>query len=220
MFLRILFLVSSIISIQVNAGQTTIPDYDTARSDYFWKLYSTGGEGVYCGQPVEAHRRSIEHTYPASWMVDFYQENGHPECVSRNNCPVPEYGFAEADLHNMWPAIANVNSSRGNHPFGELDDADNHHHSGFAERFDCEDFERSGGASPLVEPRDASKGELARSLLYMAAEYGFPLKGMKPMLERWNEEDPADFNEMWRNEAIFRLQGTRNRFITESYQRR
>lgn len=173
--------------------------------------------GGYCGQPIDAHPRYIEHVMPANWMVEQYRENGQPECIDRDDCPVSEYGFAEADLHNMWPAISNVNSSRRNHPLDELDDADNHHHSGFNERFNYSDFERRGGSNAAVEPRDSVKGELSRSLLYMSEEYGVPLRGMRAMLERWNQDDPADFREMWRNEAIFRLQGNRNRFITESY---
>ena len=51
----------------------------------------------------------------------------------------------------------------------------------------------------------------ARSLFYMKDE--FDLKGMLPMLKRWNRIDPPAEHEHWRNERIFELQGTRNKFI-------
>jgi len=47
----------------------------------------------------------------------------------------------------------------------------------------------------------------------MNDEYGFDLRGMLPMLKAWNRLDPPNEHEHWRNERIFALQGTRNKFI-------
>lgn len=66
---------------------------------------------------------------------------------------------------------------------------------------------------PAVEPRDAAKGDLARSILCMAITYGLPLRGMGPMLLRWHLNDPPDAHERWRNRRIYELQGTENPFI-------
>ena len=75
-----------------------------------------------------------------------------------------------------------INSSRSDHLYGEIEGE---------RRFTyCPEFERTYSPDPvLVEPRDSVKGNIARSLFYMHDEYGFDLKGMKPMLKRWNRLD-------------------------------
>lgn len=128
-------------------------------------------------------------------------------CENRH-CDAPGYGFAEADLHNLWPALSRINSSRSNHSFGELPGEENRRFTDI-----CEDYERSSAPNVLVEPRDKVKGELARSLLYMALEYDLPLGDQWPMLLRWHFEDPPTNHERWRNELISELQGTRNPFV-------
>ncbi len=145
---------------------------------------------------------TVEHAYPADWIAE---ARG---CENRDDCDDPTYQFASADLHNLWPAVGNINSSRGDRPFAEI--------PGETERrfIDiCPDYERTSGADAVVEPRDSVKGDLARSILYMAITYDLPLKGMGPMLRRWADDDPPDETERWRNYVIERLQGTRNAFI-------
>lgn len=42
------------------AGQTIIPDYDTARDDYFWtRLYVFGGVTVYCSHTFQAEQARL-----------------------------------------------------------------------------------------------------------------------------------------------------------------
>ena len=72
---------------------------------------------------------------------------------------------------------------------------------------------RKVNESIFIEPRNSVKGNIARSLFYMRTEYGYPLHGMKSMLKRWNRLGPPGEHEHWRNERIFELQGTRNKFI-------
>ena len=44
-----------------------------------------------------------------------------------------------------------------------------------------------------------------------------PLKGMKPMLKRQDRLDLPAEHEHWRNERLFELQGTRNKFVDNLY---
>ena len=96
------------------AGQTEIPNYDTARDDFFWpKLYSTGGFTLYCGGwfanaprldgrfPARAGL-NVEHVYPAASIAK------HLGCGTREQCPATseDFNFMEADLHNLYPAIS------------------------------------------------------------------------------------------------------------------
>lgn len=186
------------------AEQVVIPDYASARRDFFWKqLYTGGGSTLYCDTPFTAgERQTIEHVYPADWIAE------HFGCANRRECDNPHYRHAEADLHNLWPALGRINSSRGKLWFDELPGEQ-------ARRFTdiCADFEREKGRGAKVEPRDSVKGDIARSLLYMSEAYGLPLYGMEPMLLRWHHADPIDEIERWRNDVIAAIQHTRNRWI-------
>lgn len=190
------------------AEQNIINDYHDARDNYFYdKLYiGVVGESLYCGEsrPISVgNGRSLEHVMPADWMAE------HFGCPNRNECDNQTYKHAEGDLHNLWIAVRSINSSRSDNLFGEIDGE---------RRFDyCPKFERTYGSDVLVEPRDSVKGNIARSLFYMHDEYRFDLKGMKLMLKRWNRLDPPAEHEHWRNERIFELQGTRNKFIDNFY---
>ena len=143
--------------------------------------------------------------------------NRHPQlhhgCPNRNECPIEAYGFAEADRHNLWPAIGAINSSRGDKLFGEIPGNKRTLPPGVSD-LKC-DYERTTGADAVVEPRDAVKEEIARSLFYMHVEYGLELKGMLPMLKGWNAGDPPKSPERARNTRIEALQSMRNRFIDD-----
>jgi deoxyribonuclease-1 len=188
-------------------GQTVIRNYATAQRDFFWsQLYPNTGRDLYCNvRFFPGVRLTVEHVYAADWIAT------HHGCANRNDCPIPAYGFAEADLHNLWPAIGAVNSSRGDKLFGEIPGNKATLPPSVAD-LKC-DYERTTGADAIVEPRDTVKGEIARSLLYMHVEYGLDLKGMLPILKRWNTGDPPNFQERSRNKRIEELQGTRNQFI-------
>ena len=97
-------------------GQTTIPNYATAYRGFFWEqLYVDGGRDLYCNVRSREANGSPSST--------FTLRIGSPRITdarNRNECPVPAYGFAEADLHNLWQAIGAINSSRGDKRFGEI----------------------------------------------------------------------------------------------------
>lgn len=203
-----LLLLTLLLPTSLLAEQTVINDYDDARDNYFYDQIYIGnvGESLYCAEsrPISVGGgRSLEHVMPADWMAE------HFGCPNRNECDNQTYKHAEGDLHNLWLAVKSINSSRSDNLFGEIPD-----NKGEARFSYCPEFERTYSPNPvLVEPRDSVKGNIARSLFYMHDEYGFDLKGMKLMLKRWNRLDPPAEHEHWRNERIFELQGTRNKYI-------
>jgi deoxyribonuclease-1 len=193
-------------------GQHLIPDYATAQRSFFWtKLYMNGGKDLYCNvRFVPGQRLTVEHIYAADWIAD------HFDCPNRN-CSHPTYKRAEADLHNLWPALGAINSSRGKKLFGEILGERRTLPPSMAADSTC-DYERTtgrNGRDAIVEPRRAMRGEIARSLFYMHVEYELSLKGMLPMLKRWNMSDPPTNHEKWRNKQIEKLEGIRNRFIDD-----
>ena len=185
------------------ADQTQIPSYETARRIFWSELYPDGGWTLYCGARFNGRARSlnVEHVYPASWMAE------HLGCGSRRQCRETSERFnrMEADLHNLYPALATINRARSNYRFGDI--------PGEAREFgDC-DFERDRNAR-LAEPRPIARGNVARAIFYMRQEYGLPIPAqMLPILKAWNRKDPPSCQELRRNNRIEDLQGTRNRFI-------
>lgn len=186
------------------AEQTTIEDYEEARDDFFWPLLMVdGGTTLYCNIEFDSQGAlTVEHVYAAQWMAEAVG------CPNRNDCDSELFHHAEADLHNLWAAHRSINSSRGNRLFSEIPGEDRRRFTNV-----CEDYERTSGAEAVVEPQDQVKGDIARSILYMAFFYDFPLHGMGPMLLDWHFADPPDSEEVRRNNEIESLQGTRNPFI-------
>lgn len=177
--------------------------YEAVRDDVFWpQLYSEAYETLYCGTEKPAGTKvTVEHVYPASWMA------AANDCSGRDECPIEAYREASSDLHNLWPAEGRYNKSRGNQAFGEI--------PGEKSRFkdDPCDYERTSGKGAIVEPRDAVKGDIARSVLYMIHWYNLPDHAMLPLMVRWHIQDPPDAAERERNDKIEELQGNRNPFI-------
>ena len=163
--MRYIILLACCFPVLVFAEQTVINDYNDARDNYFYyQLYiGSVGESLYCGiqRPIFDHvgkNRRLEHVMPADWMAE------HFGCPNRD-CNNPIYKHAEGDLHNLWLAVKNINSSRSDHLFGETD-------QGEARFSYCPLFVRTYSPLPIiVEPRDSVKGNIARSLFYMKDEY-------------------------------------------------
>jgi len=123
------------------------------------------------------------------------------------------------DLHHLRATDVSVNSSRGNLDF---DNGGVNHLEATECKYDSDSW----------EPRDSVKGDIARTLFYMAVRYGGdngeidlelnekvnnnkdPYMGKLSVLLKWNEQDPVDDLERKRNEVIFtKYQHNRNPFI-------
>ena len=172
----------------------------------FWRtLYPDGGEGLYCGVSFPARDRAynIEHVYPMAWVTRALR------CGDRHRCrkKSPKFNEIESDMHNMYPARKDLNRERGAHPYREI--RGEHR----VER-GC-DMEIDHRAR-VVEPRPASRGNIARAMLYMEDRYGLELyERQRRQLLRWHREDPVDAHERWRNRRIAEVQGRRNHWIED-----
>ena len=126
----------------VAAQQSAFDNYAHVQRNVFWaKLYACGGTTLYCGLPFAAGEKSvdgrdltIEHAYPADWIAT------HHGCENRKSCKVEAYGRAAADLHNLWPATANINSSRQDQSPGEIPGEQQRRFQDY-----CPDYERTRG---------------------------------------------------------------------------
>ena len=113
-----------------------------------------------------------------------------------------------SNLHNLVPAIGEVNRSRSNYSFTVYDENSN-----------CKKEARNYGACEikisnecdLVEPPPHTRGAIARIYLYMWEEYKFELaKEQKDMFKLWDEAYPVTEWECERDRLIAVEQGERN----------
>ncbi len=171
----------------------------------FWsQLYADGGNTLYCNRPFgsrKGRRINIEHVFPMGWVAKAL------DCGSRSQCRAssPRFNRIEADMHNLYPALARINKARGSRAFGRV--------PGEPRRFGSCDFEIDP-QKRRVEPRPAVRGNIARAMLYMQTRYGlrlFPRQAR--LLRQWHRDDPPDHEELRRNRVIERIQGERNPFI-------
>ena len=133
-----------------------------------------------------------------------------------------------SDMHHLYPVRDNVNSSRGNLPYGEVPD----------DRADAwYTLDLSQSAIPTVhperwsergnghwEPRDDDKGNVARAVFYVYALYEPSTRAsggdaffaeMRPTLLQWTRLDPVDAEETNRSAWIATQQGTPNPFVLD-----
>lgn len=192
--------------VEVAAEQTRTSDYERARWLFWNELYVGGGKTLYCGEPFSAkHRRglNIEHVFPMGWVT---KELG---CGQRKQCRGNSKRFnrIEADLHNLYPSRVDVNDARGSYRFGLL--------PGERRIFGECDFEFDERRR-IVEPRPASRGEIARAMFYMKEAYGLTIfRKSGELLKQWHRQDMPSKHEKWRNDRIEQIQGTRNMFVDD-----
>ncbi|MCW8945423.1 MAG: endonuclease [Sedimenticola sp.] len=185
-------------------GQQVFKEYFEALPVFWERIYPKGGQTLYCGEKFGSyHGRSIniEHVYPMGWAM---RDQG---CRSRKLCRESSKRFnqIEADMHNLYPSRADINKARSSFPFAVI--------AGEKRNFGRCDFEFHS-RQRTVEPRPASRGNIARAMLYMHDTYGLTLfKRQGELMKKWNREDPPDNEERRRNNLIAKHQGTRNRFI-------
>lgn len=177
---------------------------------------------------ARAERIEWEHAVPAAAFGHSFAEwrDGHPKCVDHRGkafhgrrcarLASPEFSRIEADLHNLFPVVGEVNGLRGDLPMGVLDPPEGaHRHIGGARSFKfgaCQSAIESG----VFLPRREVRGDLARAYKYMAKSY--PDRHLlddahRPVFDAWDKSDPPDAWERERNKRIAEKQGNANTFI-------
>jgi deoxyribonuclease-1 len=201
--LRLILTSIALLSLSPLIARANDSTYKKVVDELFWpKLYKDDFTTLYCDIKGDSRRdMSVEHVYPASWIAEAFG------CKSSSKCENDKYKEASSDLHNLWPAKQKYISNRRNVPFGEIPDE--------KKRFkdDKCDFERTSGKDAVVEPRDAVKGQIARSYLHMIHWYDLPAKDILPLMLKWHLKYKPTEAEINRQDLIEKLQGRRNEFI-------
>jgi len=204
-WLRSLILLLALGAAQASAASEDRPwlrQYKQALRGLWSEVYREGGKTLYCGAHFgrdKGTRINAEHVFPMSWVA---RELG---CGTRSHCrnTSPAFNRIEDDLHNIFPALAEINEARGARRYGEI--------PGEARAYGSCDVEIRGRE---IEPGPQVRGDIARAMFYMRQRYGLPIyRRQAELLARWNREDPPDATERARNDRIQRIQGRRNPYI-------
>ena len=164
-----------------------------------------------------ANRIEWEHMIPAENFGRQFPcwREGNSECVKTNGksykgrrCCTKvnqKYRIMQADMHNLFPAVGELNGDRSNFRF---------------------DFEAANGGQygeckfdVLFKQRRARvkediRGIIARNYLYFNKHYGMKLSKQElNKFNAWNKQYPADKWEIERNKLIAKKQGNLNPFI-------
>lgn len=186
--------------------QTRFPLYDRDARDAFWEIHRNGGATIYCSAQFDGKARrttrsalpvNIEHAVPQAQMKEIEGAGG--------------------DLHNLWPAILEVNTARQH---WRLVDNIPGETALFARRAEPElaacDFElQETGGEPVVEPAPSARGPLARAILHMSLAYP-AIRTRTSEFEQflaWHAAHPVSEEERRRNDEIERVTGVRNGFV-------
>jgi len=152
-----------------------------------------------------SERIEWEHVVPA-WhfghQLRCWQNGGRRSCRQTNT----KFKQMEADMHNLVPAIGEINGDRSNYKYAMIEGE---------ERVYGKVNMEIKFSDKRAEPREKIFGDIARTYFYMRDRYGLRIgKSQEKMLIAWNNIDPVDRWEKKKNKIIKELQGDENLYIT------
>ncbi len=151
-----------------------------------------------------------EHIVTAHNMGHFlpcWKEGG------RKNCSANDETFKrmEGDLHNLYPAIGEVNGDRNNFMYSQWT---NDPEPMYGKCKTIVDFKLK-----KAQPREEVRGIIARASFYMEKTYGIKLSNQdRRLFEAWDRQHPVTPRECERDRRIFKVQGDHNPFVYEKCQ--
>lgn len=161
-----------------------------------------------------------EHIMPASSfggeLDEWKNHRNYDECKKSNGksiggrkCAeklVPWFKKAHNDMHNLTPAVGELNGDRSNFPYAEIE--------GESRIYGACDFEVNFEAR-VTEPPHHVKGDIARTYLYMSREYNIHLdRTTLIQMLYWDRLDPVDDWECERDKRIMSAQGNTNPLVS------
>ena len=189
---------------------STTLGYNTARDTLYLNIDSNNGSVscIYSGFSVDL----IEGADPSTTMYlgGINCEHSWPQSMGAGSEP------QKSDLHHLFPCKDNVNSSRGNNPYSEIDDILTNSWFYLNETLNeipSEDLidkyseSYTSSADDRFEPREDVKGDIARAMFYFYTIYPWAADQdffdiQKNTLFNWHYYDPATPEEIDRTWKI------------------
>lgn len=161
------------------------------------------------------NRKSLKRTERIEWehIVTAHNMGHFLPCWrdgGRKNCSANDetFGIMEGDLHNLYPAVGEVNGDRSNFMYSQWTSNPTPMYG------NCKtvvDFEMK-----KVQPREEIRGLIARVHFYMEKTYGIKLSNQdRKLFEAWDKLFPVSREECLRDARIFKVQGDHNPFVYE-----
>ncbi|WKE66184.1 endonuclease [Gallaecimonas kandeliae] len=164
-----------------------------------------------CGYQVRkqqrrANRIEWEHIMPA-WefghQLQCWQKGGRKQCTKDKT-----FERMEGDLHNLAPAIGEVNGDRSNFRYSALTDKPHQ----YGQCAMVVDFKANRAMPP-----ERARGTIARTYFYMEKQYGIRIsRQQRQLFTAWDRLYPVTSWECQRNDKIKGLQGNDNPFVTQA----
>ncbi|SFO29310.1 deoxyribonuclease-1 [Candidatus Pantoea varia] len=156
-----------------------------------------------------AARIEWEHVMPA-W--EFGHQRQCWQDGGRKNCSKdPDYRRIESDLHNLEPAVGEVNGDRGNFAYSQWNGSEKQYGQ-------CEmkiDFKLK-----QAEPPARARGAIARTYFYMRDQYHLRISRQQTQLfTAWDKLYPVTPWECERDQRIAKVQGNHNPYVQQACQR-
>lgn len=154
-------------------------------------------------QAKRASRIEWEHVMPAHHFgqhMACWKKGGRKACKKDK-----AFKRMAADMHNLVPAVGEVNGDRSNYKFGII--------AGEKRSYGKCDVEVDFKAK-RAEPAPDIRGEIARTYSYMSDRYNIRLsKQQRKLMQAWDKQDPVSKWERTRNKRIGKVQGNLNPYI-------
>ena len=189
----------------------TVLSYDVAR-DTMYAIIDNHNDSltcVYTGYTIwldpiadpstDAYAKDIncEHTWPQSMGAD--------------------HGNAASNMYHLFPSRSQVNSSRSNAPFAEINDTDsdtwwrNNYSQTAIPTSLIDEYSEKDNNADRFEPREDHKGNVARAVFYFYTIYKSQADSaffaiQKDDLYQWHNDDPVDAKELARTQLIAEYQ--------------
>ena len=159
---------------------------------------------------------------PQTNALNMNCEHSWPQSMGASGSP------QKSDMHHLYPTRGNVNSSRGNKPFDEINDDQtdkwwrlDYYETSIPNQF-IDEFSEVDNDNEKFEPKEDVKGNIARSMFYFYTIYNdvanqnfFDIQ--KDILYEWHKQDPVDEIELSRTYAIAGYQNNiPNPFVLDS----
>lgn len=223
---------------EVTGLPNTPNSFTTAKRLLYTKIYQDRRQTFYCGcdfsdtrqvklnscqvkprkNKTRALRTEAEHVVPAAWFGQNRRCWQQPLCTDsqgksfkgRSCCEQIDTVFQTAhnDLHNLMPAVGEINGDRRDYAFGLI--------NGEAREYGQCDIEINT-QQRQVEPAPAIRGNIARIFFYMEKTYGVDIPHQqRQLLSAWDKADPVDAWERERDRRIAEVQGNHNPFVTQA----
>jgi len=185
--------------LQQNYTTNNVLSYDNARDILYGHIYNNEGEVSCIYTEFAVTNVPINDPRPTVTAGGIDCEHIWPQSMYSGTFPM------KSDMHHLKPCKSNVNSSRGNKPYNQVQDSQANHWYWLSydlsspPQNNIDKYSESG--SLAFEPREEAKGDIARIMFYFYTIYNNVIDDnffdeQKDMLYQWHLFDPATVEEI------------------------